>query len=80
MTKSALEQTIKLLAKLPNEPDRIECIRLSIANGWQGVFPDRMPNALSPHKKPSQRNMGNASRWIRTTPRRMQTMPSKQEF
>ncbi len=58
MTKSALEQTIKLLAKLTNETDRIECIRLSIANGWQGVFPDKMPKGNTPHGKPSQRKHG----------------------
>jgi len=65
MTKNALEQTIKLLRTLDTDSERIECITLSIANGWQGVFPDRIrgkPNNKT-LDKPSQRTLGNKDRW-----------------
>jgi len=43
MTPLALEQTIELLfKKLDSDAERIECIQLSIANGWTGIFPERM--------------------------------------
>ena len=42
MTKLALEQLIKLLSKkLDGDDERIDCISMSIANGWQGIFPDK---------------------------------------
>ena len=43
MTRLALEQTVKVLDdKLGSEKERIDCISLSIANGWQGVLPGRI--------------------------------------
>lgn len=45
MTANALKQTIKLLEQIPKVDDRIKCVELSIANGWQGVFPDKFTEA-----------------------------------
>lgn len=46
MTRLALEQTIELLlGKLDTDQERVDCIQLSIANGWTGIFPDRMAQA-----------------------------------
>jgi predicted phage replisome organizer len=54
MTRLALEQTIDLLmTKLDTDQQRIDCIQLSIANGWQGVFPDRIRgNPFTANAKP----------------------------
>jgi len=54
MTRLALEQTIDLLmTKLDTDQQRIDCIQLSIANGWQGVFPDRIRgNQFTANAKP----------------------------
>ena len=42
MTLLALEQTLKVLSKkLDTDQERIDCLEMSIANGWQGVFPER---------------------------------------
>lgn len=67
MTRLALEQTIKLLSKkLDNETERIECLQLSVANGWAGIFPDRMNQKRfnGGFQKPSQSNLGNEDRWV----------------
>ena len=59
MTQLALEQTINLLtSKLDNDRDRIDCIQLSIANGWTGIFPDRMVQART-FSKPKPRKHSN---------------------
>lgn len=66
MTPLALEQTIELLfKKLDSDAERIECIQLSIANGWTGIFPDRMKQNRFDHapQRPSQSNLGNEDRW-----------------
>ena len=43
MTPLALEKTLKMLGeKLNTDQERIDCIELSIANGWQGVFPEKV--------------------------------------
>lgn len=48
MTPLALEQMVSLLSKeLETDEQRIECLRLSIANGWQGVFPDKVKGQRS---------------------------------
>lgn len=54
MTRLALDQTIALLMeKLDTDQQRIDCIQLSIANGWQGVFPDRIRgNPFTANAKP----------------------------
>lgn len=65
MTQLALEQTINLLfKKLDTDTERIDCIQLSIANGWRGIFPERMAQKrFAKPDKPSQSNLGNESRW-----------------
>ena len=66
MTKLALEQTVGILkTKLETDQERIDCIRLSIANGWQGLFPEQIVKKRSngPPGKPSQRTLGNKDRW-----------------
>ena len=54
MTRLALDQTIALLMeKLDTDQQRLDCIQLSIANGWQGVFPDRIRvNPTTANAKP----------------------------
>ncbi len=65
MTRLALEQTVELLLKkLDTDTERIDCIQLSIANGWTGIFPERMAQKrFAKPDKPSQSNLGNESRW-----------------
>jgi len=59
MTPLALEQMLKLLdKKLDTDQERIDCLELSIANGWQGVFPNRIQmQNNSIRGRPNQRTL-----------------------
>ena len=64
MTQLALEQTLNLLAtKLDTDHERIDCIQLSIANGWAGIFPERSKKIGGRSDQPSQSVLGNEDRW-----------------
>ncbi|NCC64747.1 MAG: hypothetical protein EOM15_08840 [Spirochaetia bacterium] len=64
MTLLALEQTLDLLdKKLDSDQERIDCIQLSIANGWTGLIPERVKQARQPANKPSQFTLANEDRW-----------------
>lgn len=64
MTRLALEQTLNLLAtKLDTDQERIDCIQLSIANGWTGIFPERSKKIGGRSDQPSQSVLGNEDRW-----------------
>jgi len=64
MTQLALEQTLDLLStKLDTDQERIDCIQLSIANGWAGIFPERSKKIGGRSDQPSQSVLGNEDRW-----------------
>lgn len=68
MTRLALEQTIDLLmTKLDTDQQRIDCIQLSIANGWTGIFPERSKKIGGRSDQPSQSVLGNEDRWAAYT-------------
>ncbi len=68
MTRLALEQTLNLLAtKLDTDQERIDCIQLSIANGWTGIFPERSKRDAGKSNQPSQSVLGNEDRWAAYT-------------
>lgn len=68
MTRLALEQTIKILSqKLDTDQERIDCIQLSIANGWTGIFPERSKRDGDKSSQPSQSVLGNEDRWAAYT-------------
>jgi hypothetical protein len=51
-TKLTIEKQLKTLYEL-SETDAVMCINNSIMNGWQGLFPDKMPTS-----KPKQPTNG----------------------
>lgn len=64
MTRLALEQTLNILStKLDTDQERIDCIQLSIANGWTGIFPERSKKIGGRSDQPSQSVLGNEDRW-----------------
>lgn len=47
LTPSTADSQLSMLAKL-GSANAVACIELSITHGWQGLFPDKIPNGKEP--------------------------------
>ena len=60
VTERAVSRHLKLLKKM-SEPDAIECIDLSISNGWTGLFELKQKNKINKEMSKAERD-----KWNRT--------------
>jgi hypothetical protein len=58
MTERALTMLVSQLQRdLDTDSERVACVELSIANGWQGVFPEKTTNRTAGASKVRDRRI-----------------------